>query len=410
MNQLKSKKTPNIILGTSTAFQKDIVPVDNFYLQSALKLRGIPRETMLEIIGAEHIGKSTFVMWLLSQFMQAGCPCAYIETENKMMDDGRIEQAMHADRKMALRLRESLSVMQAFTVLEAIDKVHTWADSMRSEQFQSVTGLTLQTPLVIVIDTWSKLMPPSEAAGNYAYAEQEQKKKEKEIGTGTNFEHAKLAQAWCRILPSFLKQYNVILIPVSHQNDKVSMTAAPGASFMSAEVSALYNKTKIGGRAFNQNAAIQLIMARHQAIKNSGGDAIGHTVAVRVDKNSYGPNNRRFFFDIRTDDIFDENIQQPALVFDAHMAKFFADYKILGTKVDRKRFSCEALGVDKVEAEEFCRAFHANEQVKNKAGAIMRIRGYFCEDTDAEHVKVPAGISEDEEGDPESFDDESPEE
>ena len=39
----------------------------------------------------------------------------------------------------------------------------------------------------------------------------EKAKSLEELGTGTNFEHAKYAQKWCRTLPSWLSSNNVIL-------------------------------------------------------------------------------------------------------------------------------------------------------------------------------------------------------
>jgi hypothetical protein len=244
---------------------------------------------------------------------------------------------------------------------------------------RNVVGVPKSTPLVMAVDSWSKLMNASEAAGYYDYGdnlEAKAKKKQKGTNEGSNFVHSKWAHAWCRKLPSFLAVNNVILIIISHQNDSVDMGGG-GSSFMSAESGALWNKKKIGGRAFNQNAALQLILARAGVAKDGTGNKIGTLIKMRVDKNSFGPTNRVMEYTLRNDRFADtEASLDPSLVFHEGLAKWFADERLLGTTASRKRYSCDPLGLVNATSEDFEYALQACPETLNEVGRSLQIYGY----------------------------------
>jgi hypothetical protein len=202
------------------------------------------------------------------------------------------------------------------------------------------------------------------------------KKKFKEINEGSNLGHAKWAHKWCRLLPAFLKQYNVVLIIVHHQNDKIDMGGS-GPSFMTPEASALYNKTRIGGKALHQNTALTLILSRRGLAKNGSGDITGNLISCRVAKNSLGHDNTKFYYELRTG-FYNDTLthMDPAINFNIGFATMCAEQKWMSTSVKGSKFSSPVLGVTEVSADEFCEAFNANQEVKFNLGKQLGINGY----------------------------------
>jgi hypothetical protein len=237
----------------------------------------------------------------------------------------------------------------------------------------------LETPLMVVIDSYSKLMTQQEANGEYDYGKNmsaDAKKKSKEIGQGSNFGHAKWTHEWARRLPAFQDKNNLNIIVVSHQNDKLDMSGTPPAIL--ARMGQSDNKSKIGGRALNQNASIQLVLDRKGNIKNKTTNrAIGSRVKVKAVKNSYGPKERDIEYDIYFDEHDDtEEMMAPSISFDRGMCEKFADLKIINTKVEKGLYSSDVLGVSNVTAEEFSQAFHENKPIMNAVGRSLKIHGY----------------------------------
>ena len=360
---------------TLTEIRRSMIPIRSFRMQYALGCYGLPEATLIEIIGGDHIGKSTLVHWLLGGAMLEGVPASLQETENKPLTADWAMRAMHHDPATARKMMSRLKIFPQVFELDQMEKnMEDWAKVMREE-----VGVPLSTPIVMAVDSWSKLMNQSEAAGFYDYGDNmdaEQKKKRKDTNEGSNFVHAKWAQAWCRKLPSFLARYNMTLILVSHQNDAVDMSGGK-TSFMTPEAGNLYNKKKIGGRAFNQNAAVQLIMSRTGLAKDSSGDKVGAVIKMRVDKNSYGPNNRTMEWILRNDKFVDteDHIEQ-SLVFHEDLGKWMTDEKLLGVTASRKRFTCDDLGLINATSEELEAALYARPDVMNSLGRDLKIRGY----------------------------------
>lgn len=360
---------------TVTEIRRSMIPLRSFRMQYALGCYGLPEATLIEVIGGEHIGKSTLVHWISGGAMLQGVPCAIQETEGKALTPDWAMRAMHHDTATAQKMLKRLKVFEdVFELGQMEENLEDWVNVMRHK-----VGVPLSTPLFMAVDSWSKLMNPSEAAGFYNYGdfmEADAKSKRKDTNDGSNFVHAKWAQAWCRKLPSFLKANNVTLLIVSHQNDNVDMSGK-SSSFMSAEQGNLYNKKKIGGRAFNQNAAVQIILSRKGLAKDSAGDKIGTQIAMRVDKNSYGPNNRTMEWTLRNDKFMDtEDTIDSSLVFHEDMAKWMTDEKLLGLTASRKRYTCDDLGLVNATSEELEAALAARPEVLNALGKDLKIRGY----------------------------------
>lgn len=362
--------------------QAGMIPYRHFYLQWALGNYGMPEGCVLEVIGAKHLGKSTFLYWLLGGAMLHGCPCCVQESEGKPLTLEWAGRALSPDRQTARVMLSRLGVYaKTFALAQMDQQMIDWYDVARGRRIGQHKTVPLETPMVMGIDTFSKMMSPAEAAGFHDYGDNlspDKKKKAKATGEASNLGHSKWSQAWGRRLPDFMSSRNGVVIVISHQNDKVDMSGG-GASYMSADASALYNTTAIGGRALGQNAAVQLVVARKALVKNSQNDKIGVTVKMRVEKNSYGPTERVIEYDLINDQHDDtETTLAPSLDFDRGMCDWMATHGYIETTVSKKRFSSPVLGLTNVKAREFSEAFHAeeNRHIREGLGRQLKIRGY----------------------------------
>jgi hypothetical protein len=155
------------------------------------------------------------------------------------------------------------------------------------------------------------------------------------------------------------------------------MAGGGGASYMTAEASALYNKTRIGGKALHQNTALTIILSRRGLSKNTSGDVIGNLISARIAKNSLGPDNGKFFYELRTGHFQDSATRlDPALNMDIGFATMCAEQKWLSTVVKGSKFSSPVLGVNEVPADEFYEAFEKHPDAKIHLGKQLGINGY----------------------------------
>ena len=157
---------------------------------------------------------------------------------------------------------------------------------------------------------------------------------------------------------------------------------------MSPEVAASYNRTKIGGNAFNQNAALQLILTRKGVAKH-GTEKVGSIIKATVAKNSYGPEGGFFEFEVIGRPYLDtETEKQPALYMANTTCSWLATNSYCGVVESRKRYSCEELNAVGDKAEDFYEKFK-NSHLKDELGSQLSVVGYSVADTsDLEVEKI----------------------
>lgn len=377
-----ARKNQTVQFNRLSDIREKMVPLKHFYLQWALGIYGIPEACMMEIIGAEGCGKTTFAFQLIGWAMDVGCPAFYMECENKQLSSRRILRALHTDKARALKMLQRLRRSKIHSLDHFEQELYDYVAAARgSRTLKGAKHVPLRVPLIVVVDPWSRLMNLDEAAGAVEYGDNmsdSKKAKFKKAGTASNMGHAKWAQAFCRRAPDFLSKNNVILILVQHQNDYVDMSSGGGGITLGKEVMDLYNKTKIGGRAFNQLAAIQLILSKGGMIKGKDNVPKGRKINMRVDKNSFGPGDRKLSFEIRQDQFMDtKHTLEPALNFDEDWANWMAKNQYFGTKVAAKRYTCEALNIEGVTYDKFAAAFKADQELKQALGERLGIEGYI---------------------------------
>lgn len=319
-----------------------MIPLNDVTLMWLLNSFGLIGGRIVDLIGADGIGKSTFLTFLLGLGVRHNSPGLLVETESKPMDKARALRCLHPNPELAERMWDTICWEQAYELKTAIDLVESWAIATRTPGTPGYVPIDI--PIIGAIDTFSKLMAPLEAVKRDYYgadapksaeekkaAEEKEKKEaakkgkkkktaaEMEMDSANNMGHAKIAQRWCRTLPGFLTRHNMLLILVRHQNDKVEMSGGGGGVMLSQDVKDQINRTSIGGRAFNQSAAWQLVGTRAErdtATINGAQRAVGQYNILNMAKNSYGPSGRKIRYRIMMEPRQDtDNWLEPAIDF-----------------------------------------------------------------------------------------------
>jgi RecA/RadA recombinase len=367
------RKNRTVGFQTMAEVRQNMLPLGNFAMQWLTGTYGLPHKTLVSILGAEGLGKSSIAFMLMGWGLLAGSPCYIQNTEGKVLLPSRVKRMLSSNPDLAEFMLSRILIEEVHSLEHSVEALEDWVAVQRAM-------VPAATPLICVVDSWSKLMDPQAAVGRYDWGnnmDPKVKAKKKDIGGGSNMGHARFAQDWCRVLPDWLVVNNVVLILIEHQNDKVDMSGGFGGIAMPENVGNLYNKTKRGGRAFNQNCALQLIVARKGIYYDSQKNKIGETGAMRVEKNSYGPKNRQLEYQIITEHTKDSpNYLEPAIQMEEFLAKWFVDNKHLQTTVSSKRYASPVLGVVNVDATDFCNAFHLNTAAVNQLGKTLGIEGF----------------------------------
>lgn len=110
-NVASRKKGQSISFKSMAEVQEGFAfPLKHFLLQQAIGQYGIPPQKIIDIIGAEGIGKTTLVMQMLGWAMDVGCPALYIECESKQIPPARVMRALHPNVMRAYKMLQRLRV------------------------------------------------------------------------------------------------------------------------------------------------------------------------------------------------------------------------------------------------------------------------------------------------------------
>ena len=250
----------------------------------------------------------------------------------------------------------------------------------------------MSKPVLIVVDPWGKALNDAEAAGYVDYGDfmkPEVKKKFKEVGKGSNFGHAKFAQAQARRWAVLTQEFNVTIILIHHQNDNLDGMAEGTSpsfkpSYMSPTQKALRNNTHNGGHGLGQLASLTLIMAGKGDYKNPLTKEVeGKRVSLRVEKNSHGAHNRTIDYILRDNhlahDVYADGRlvkADPPLDFDTDFAKLLLDKGWLAVRATDGLYTCEELGLNKVPPRVLGEAINSNEAMVTRLACLLEIDGY----------------------------------
>lgn len=380
------RKNQTIGFASAADVKKNVLWVPEFELQHLMGIVGIPHGSFLEIIATESMGKTTLALTLAGWAMDAGAPVLYCECEGKQMPPYRMIRCMDKDPDRAAKKLQKLRV-ERIGSLEHLDQfLMDYADVMRGRKTLKDYPIVVpkHVPLVVIIDPWSRLMNPDEAAMFYDYADKMNAKsnKFKGTGTGSNLGHAKFANAWCRRLAYMMENDNMILVLCQHQTEdlKSAMEASRGPSIKLPEsYLTLENTTHLGGRAPKQLAAQMWTMGKRGVAKFEDKTNSGDNINLCMAKNSFGPQKRKMYFEIRNThrgDLAGVHLE-PAVHFAHSFTTWFTKSKYLGSQAHTNgTYSCKELGLTGVDAVEFHKAFHENSEARVTLGKKLEIEGY----------------------------------
>ena len=355
--------------------QKSFIRLPHFGLQVLFDSIGLQTKTIVELLGAESSGKSSLIYTIFGYSIFQNSPCLYVNTESKWLDENRAKQLLSSNKELADKMHSTIHTTEAFELQQMVDTIETWADAMRNKIQNPVPK---SVPLVIAVDSLSKLMAPSDAVGyvDYKnYSSDENTKKAHQLNEGSNLEFPKLLHKWCCRLPSWISNNNVLLLLVSHQNQKINMSPFGGGG----DTSPGLNKTKRGGNALNQNTLNQITLKYTGMIKNTNKDVIGKTIVARMVKNTLGAEHRELEYkiDMMPPDADPEMpVRKEAIDFNEGLANYFVNHNLLNTKVSRKRYSSDVLGVVSVTASEFVEALHNDKNAQLQVARILGLSGF----------------------------------
>lgn len=356
------------------------LPLPHMALEWAMNRRGIAVRTVNEFIGEENAGKSSLMFMLMSNFIRHNIPCFYINTEPKMLESDWIARLTGTtDPKLARKIAKAIQVSETTFTLDDMDKqVRTWAHMKRYELGDRCVPFDI--PLVIVVDSLTKLLNPAEASVLKGDTDKSNAKKVSAMKGVADVSQqpgvtAKWHHEWMRLIAPFCEKYNVTIFLTAGQNTK--MDTSPAMKF-SAESSKSLNKTKTGGQATNQSAGLQVTITQSGMAKNSSGVTYGRLVRMRVVKNSYGPVYRDLVYTIQSDKFEDDGPDYIAqsIDMDEALANALVETKAFGFTVTKKRYTSNELGILQAKASELSRIIHGSEATRYKIGSALRIGGY----------------------------------
>lgn len=374
---------------SAAQIQQRMLPFRHFLMQYLFGCYGIPHNPgiLFEIIGGDGAGKSSLAFTIAGWAAQAGCPIYWQNTEGKMLQPTRIMRCLHTDPKVAKHFLEKVvaidtvnSLDQAAQNLEdAVLALRGKLTAKDDNDRKLAVRVPKEIPILVVIDSWSKLMSPDEAEGFQDYSDfcdEKKMKKYKETGHVGNLGHSKFNSQWCRRLPYFMDENNVILLWIHHSTARIDM-AGGKAKPLPEMYTELRNRNHVGGRASNQNAAFQLIVQRGQEIRDADKRQIAQQVVGRVRKNSYGAEGRQVSWQITLEPQDRPGYIEPALSFDDALARMLVESKLLPIRLFKDRYTWDAKGLSEASAKDVVVAFHSDSELVKQVGRQLRIEGYY---------------------------------
>ena len=143
MLNLASKRKSASNVKSMSDLDRDYVDIDSVYMQCTLGMRGFPTGKLLEILGQDGVGKSSFIFTVAGEAMTKGSPFFYVETEGKPMDRERVKRCLSTDRGLADRLYERITIQTCDDIPSMVSALEDFVDVCRNQ-----IGVPKSTPLI----------------------------------------------------------------------------------------------------------------------------------------------------------------------------------------------------------------------------------------------------------------------
>jgi len=372
----KRSSVRSVRLYTPAQLRRMLFEFDEIYMQHMLGSVGVRVPSAFEVIAPEHVGKTTFVFDWIGRLAEMGCYSVYIECEGKQMNMQHVKRILDRDPKKGALKLNTIEFAAARQLVQCDDVLKKAVKDLRKRCDSDPE--TKGNPIFAFVDPWSGLMSSVEAVGNTSWglSEKSDKKPAKDAGTASNFGHSKHAAIMKRWLPSFMEEYNVSVVLINHQNEKIDMQKGP-ATF--AKPSESKNDTRTGGKAMKQLCPYRLTILKTGDIREKSGakKVYGFNTRVMLIKNSYGPRDRTCEFSVFFDNYDDRpGYLAPAITYDLTTPAWMVKMKLLGMTSTDGLYTCDALGCVAVPPEEIMTAFRARPDLVSFVGSQLGIEGY----------------------------------
>lgn len=342
---------------------------------------GIPMNTITEFIGEENVGKSSITMALLGHFARNNILSLYINTEAKELDSSWTVRLMARDPELAENLLSVIEtpkdpatgkyVTRTFTMNDMDKQLRAWIFDCRY-----VRNIPNSIPLVVVIDSTSRLLNPAQA--EVAMADDKKGTGKAilngvedvggQIGVGAKWFHA-----WANMINPICAQHNVTIICVSAQN--ANLNAGAGGMAAAEGIKSL-NKSKAHGLALNQACGLQITVTNAGMLR-TGTDVIGRKIKLRCLKNSYGPVYRQIVYGLKCERLADGPgyLDDPIDMAET-LGNLLVDNNLYGMSVSKKRFTSTELDIHQMTAEALQEYIAAHPDIEDDICVRLRINGY----------------------------------
>lgn len=345
-------------------------------LQYIIGRPGIPLNTIVEIMGLETVGKSSFVCALLGNLMAHNVPCLYLNSEPKVLLSDWRRRLFNTDpikSEKIDRLFERAVYKPVSTYNETDKIIREWIKEKRSV-------LSKDIPLVIAIDSYTKLLN-SEEEETLSWTSSDDKKETTLKGVEDISKKpgvtAKWLHQWCRAITPILRSQNVTIIMVAGKAQ--DQNANP---MLPKDAMDKYNKTRPGGTAMNQSAALQLNLSYKGAVKQ-GNEPVAKMIEVYVQKNSYGPEKRSIIYtlyDNRVENFRGKDIMgkfiAPAIDMDEALCNLLVARNVFGLTLSAKRYTSAELNLMRVRPADVVKAIYAKQEYILEVAKALSIVGY----------------------------------
>ena len=345
-------------------------------LQYIIGRPGIPLNTIVEIMGLETVGKSSFVCALLGNLMAHNVPCLYLNSEPKVLLSDWRRRLFNTDPVKSEKIDRLFdkTVYKPVSTYNETDKIiRKWIKEKRAV-------LSKDIPLVIAIDSYTKLMN-SEEEETMAWTTSEDKKETTLKGVEDISKKpgvtAKWLHQWCRAITPILRSQNVTIIMVAGKAQDQNANPILPKSAMDK-----YNKTRPGGTALNQSAALQLNLSDKGAVKQ-GNEPVAKMIEVYVQKNSYGPEKRSIIYtlyDNRVENFLGKDIMgkyiAPAIDMDEALCNLLVARNVFGLTLNAKRYTSAELNLMRARPAEVVKAIYSKQENIIEVAKALSIVGY----------------------------------